>query len=77
LPDLDTEIRPALIRIGARIARLVVALPRGVDPVRVRTLTRDALIMRALDAEHVDRIASALAALTASDANAGAKTAAQ
>jgi cyclohexadienyl dehydratase len=31
-PDLVTEIRPALLRIGERIAALLVRLPRGLDP---------------------------------------------
>jgi cyclohexadienyl dehydratase len=35
LPDLDTDLRPALLRIGVRIARLVLELPAGVPAERV------------------------------------------
>ncbi len=36
LPDLDADLRPALLRIGARIARLLLWLPPGIDPDRIR-----------------------------------------
>jgi cyclohexadienyl dehydratase len=36
LPDLDAELRPALLRIGARIARLLLWLPPGIDADRMR-----------------------------------------
>jgi cyclohexadienyl dehydratase len=35
LPDLDASLRPAISRIGARIARLVLALPPGTDRDRI------------------------------------------
>jgi cyclohexadienyl dehydratase len=41
--DLDGELRPALLRIGEKIARLVVALPRTLDCEHVRRQARDAL----------------------------------
>jgi cyclohexadienyl dehydratase len=43
LPGLDSELRPALLRIGDRIVQLVLALPRDLDPERVRRAARDAL----------------------------------
>jgi hypothetical protein len=42
-PDLDEDLRPALLRIGERIARLVLELPAGTDAARVRT-EADALL---------------------------------
>jgi cyclohexadienyl dehydratase len=47
LPDLDTDLRPALLRIGARIARLVVELPAApADRVHARAgdLLREPLL---------------------------------
>lgn len=41
--DLDGELRPALLQIGEKIARLVVALPRALDCRHVRREARDAL----------------------------------
>lgn len=63
-PDLDTELRPALIRIGDRIARLVVALPPGLDPVTVREATQIALQARGLDTNTLDALAAAIVAST-------------
>lgn len=37
LPDLDEDLRPALLRIGARIARLMLELPPGLPAERVRS----------------------------------------
>ncbi len=69
-PDLDTALRPALIRIGDRIAAGIVRLPRGLDPSDVRQATRDALRGRSLDPAHVDAIGDALVELTAAAADA-------
>ena len=65
--DLQTELRPALIRIGDRIARLLVALPSGVPRERVRAETERALAPRALDAAQRASIAEALAAIASRD----------
>ena len=43
LPDLDADLRPALLRIGARIARLVVELSPGTQVAQVRALAEDLL----------------------------------
>jgi len=43
LPDLDRELRPALLRIGERIARLAILLPRNLDPSLVRAAAKDEL----------------------------------
>jgi len=57
-PDLDTELRPALIRIGARIARLVVALPAERND--STPLVRDGLAARGLAAGEIEAIARTL-----------------
>jgi len=36
-PDLDADLRPALLRIGERIAALLLALPPGLDATAVRS----------------------------------------
>jgi cyclohexadienyl dehydratase len=41
LPDLETDLRPALLRIGEKIATLLVALPRGVEPAEVSRAAAD------------------------------------
>ena len=43
LPDLDGALRPAISRIGARIARLLVALPQGTDRERIAQALADGL----------------------------------
>ncbi len=43
VPDLVAELRPALLRIGDRIARLLVRLPPGLDEARCREEARVAL----------------------------------
>ncbi|MDH4016284.1 MAG: transporter substrate-binding domain-containing protein, partial [Actinomycetota bacterium] len=62
IPDLDTQLRPALIRIGDRIARLVVMLPDAAPPGLERD-TADALMAHGLDDASVTAIADALVAL--------------
>lgn len=42
-PDLDGALRPALLRIGARIAELVLALPADLDPSQTATAVREGL----------------------------------
>ena len=45
-PDLQAELRPALLRIGDRIADLLVALPEGLSEAHVARVTRDGLRAR-------------------------------
>jgi cyclohexadienyl dehydratase len=65
LPDLEKELRPALLRIGARTARLLLALPPGLDATSVRQAARDALRAPYLDPERRDALADAIAACSA------------
>jgi len=43
VPGVDAVLRPALLRIGEKIARLIVALPRDLDREAVRAAARDQL----------------------------------
>ncbi len=43
VPDLQTELRPALLRIGERIAALLLALPEDLDAAEVRRATHEGL----------------------------------
>lgn len=43
VPGVDEVLRPALLRIGEKIARLIVALPRNLDRETVREAARDQL----------------------------------
>ena len=43
VPDLETELRPALLRIGERIATLLLALPEGLDAAEVQRAAREGL----------------------------------
>jgi cyclohexadienyl dehydratase len=62
--SLDRDLRPAIARITARMAFIVVRLPRDITLTSVRALARDELANSGLDEEHVDNLARALAALT-------------
>jgi len=68
LPDLEKELRPALLRIGERSARLLLALPRGLDAAAVRTAAREELRAPYLDAERRDALADAIARCSATPA---------
>jgi cyclohexadienyl dehydratase len=68
LPDLEKELRPALLRIGERIARLLLALPPGLDATAVRAAAHDALRAPYLTAERRDALADAIAACSATPA---------
>ena len=61
-PDLETALRPALLRIGERSARLLLALPDELALERVRAAAQD---LRApyLDDSDRDALAAAIAAL--------------
>ena len=64
LPDLDRDLRPALLRIGERSVRLLLALPAGLDAAAVRAAARDELRSPYLDAAQRDALADAIAACT-------------
>ncbi len=61
--DLDTELRPALLRIGERIARLLVALPERLECATVRETGREHLRARHLTPADVRVLADAVAGL--------------
>jgi cyclohexadienyl dehydratase len=65
LPDLDGALRPAISRIGARIARLLIALPKGTDRERIVAALTDGLRSPWLAPASRDSIADALAAIVA------------
>jgi len=73
LPDLDKELRPALLRIGERTARLLLALPPNIDPAAVRKMAQEELRAGYLDAAHRDALADAIAACTIVPAGDAAK----
>jgi cyclohexadienyl dehydratase len=62
-PDLDGALRPALLRIGARIAGLLVLLPEDAEPRAVRDAVRRGLATPGLAEADREAIAEALAAL--------------
>ncbi len=66
LPDLDEDLRPALNRIGNRIARLVVALPAGLDSEEILNATRRELAARDLPDARLAAIAEAIVATSRS-----------
>jgi hypothetical protein len=57
-------LRPALIRIGEKIARLIVALPSGLDSREVRIVARDQLRTPRLSESSQAVIADAITALS-------------
>lgn len=65
-PDLNTELRPALVRINDRIATLLVALPEDIDPNEVRQASREELVSADLTPSMQSAITEALIALTSS-----------
>ena len=58
--DLAAELRPALIRIGDRIAALTAQLPDDPDEASLRAAAKRALSARDLEAAHINAIADAL-----------------
>ena len=62
--DLETELRPALLRIGDRIAWLLVRLPGPLDPGDVDRQTSEALDAPGLERHHEAAIADAIAQLS-------------
>jgi cyclohexadienyl dehydratase len=63
-PDIDGKLRPALIRIGEKIARMIVALPPGLEADAVRAATLDQLRAPLVNEHSKRAIADALIALS-------------
>ncbi|HSO40462.1 MAG TPA: hypothetical protein VLT33_48380, partial [Labilithrix sp.] len=63
--SLDADLRPAIARISARMARLAVRVPRGTERAAVIAEARAALAGTGLASEPIDRLGAALAALAA------------
>ncbi|MDB5220783.1 MAG: Cyclohexadienyl dehydratase [Myxococcaceae bacterium] len=63
--SLDDDLRPAIARISARMATLVVRVPRGAQRAAVLTEARVDLASTGLDAEQIEGLASAIAGLGA------------
>jgi cyclohexadienyl dehydratase len=62
LPDLDAGLRPGLLRIGDRIAELLLVLPPQADADRVRIAARDALRTPYLSQRSARALADAIVA---------------
>ena len=63
IPDLDKQLRPALLRIGEQIGALLVSLPPDQDDDALRAAARDGLRTPRLSPDSVAGIAEALAKL--------------
>jgi hypothetical protein len=64
VPDVDNVLRPALLRIGEKVARLVVALPAGLRRDEVRAAAVDQLRTPHVAPESKRAIADAIAVLS-------------
>jgi len=62
-PSLETELRPAVARISAKMAMLVARLPASLEEATVLEQARDWLGASGLEAAEVERIAQSLAGL--------------
>ena len=62
-PSLDGDLRPALLRIGDRIARLLVQLPRGIPDAEIVERSRRALTGLGLPESRIDDLAQGLIAI--------------
>ncbi len=72
--DLRNDLRPALLRIGNRIAWLVVRLPPDVTRERASQTARSMLQRRELDADAIEAIARAVAGVSESQERVSART---
>jgi cyclohexadienyl dehydratase len=61
--SLEDDLRPALSRITARMAFLLVRLPRGITPAAVAAKAREELAGSGLAVDEIDRLAASIAAL--------------
>ncbi len=66
LPSVESELRPALLRIGERVTRLLLALPPNLDANTVRRAARDALRAPYLSEKATLAIADAITLTTRS-----------
>jgi len=64
IPDLQAELRPALLRIGERIAALLLALPEGLDAAEVQRATQEGLRSPWLGENTRRALAAAITALS-------------
>jgi hypothetical protein len=64
VPDLDEQLRPALLLLGERIAALLVSLPQDLEDDALRAATRDGLRTPRLSADSVGSISEALVKLS-------------
>jgi len=64
VPNLQTELRPALLRIGERIAQLLVALPANLDRAQVIEAAHRELRSAPLSEASLLAIADAVSALS-------------
>jgi cyclohexadienyl dehydratase len=62
-PDLENELRPALLRIGERAARLLVVLPAPLDCSEVRRRATEEIRSVELEAEQVRALADSVVAV--------------
>jgi hypothetical protein len=65
VPNLRTELRPALLRIGERIAQLLVALPANLDRAHITEAARREIRSVQLSDASVRSIADAISELSA------------
>ena len=65
VPDLDRELRPALLRIGARIGTLLPRLPSAIAEGAVEAEFARSLDLPGIDAERRKRLAAAITSLAA------------
>ena len=65
LPDVQSVLRPALLRIGDRVSRLAISLPAGLDAATVRRAAKRELRTQRLPEASRNSIADAIAVLSA------------
>ena len=68
VPDVETELRPALLRIGDRIGQLLVSLPAGLAGDAVRDAARRHLRTPRLSETSIWAIADAITAISSEGA---------
>ena len=73
LPDLDGALRPGLLRIGDRIAQLLVVLPPNLEEEAIQAAAHAALRTPRLSDASIDEIARAVGALSEAAATRVAK----
>ena len=71
--DLTRDLRPALDRIGSRMAFLLTHLPSKLDPAQVQREATEVLAFSGLDPGQVDAIAESIVAVAHSEDEAAAR----